>query len=129
MYKNYHDIFLRSSKHLKALTSSLFFSILLTGCLKLSPPSSDGERVPQSNKSPSKMVQGTINIESKKLIDLTDYLNQDFDRLVISNGKGNIFNLTFDSANKHKKIWFTKLGRTKISLIKNGETVYQGAVR
>jgi hypothetical protein len=75
------------------------------------------------------MVQGTINIESKKLIDLTDYLNQDFDRLVISNGKGNIFNLTFDSANKHKKIWFTKLGRTKISLIKNGETVYQGAVR
>ena len=108
----------------------------LAGCLQFSDPNKS-ERTSSNNLPKAKaekpidkpLVKGTLKLESRKQIDLTEHLNKDFDRIVISNGKGRLSNLSKASVLKAKKIWFTKSGVTKIKLVKNGKTIYQGKLK
>tara|TARA_X000000950_G_C13692188_1_gene568569 strand:+ start:33 stop:428 length:396 start_codon:yes stop_codon:yes gene_type:complete len=114
----------------------LFAALVLSGCLQFSDPDDPG-RAPQKNlpqtekESPmdKPLVKGTLKLESRKQIDLSQHLDEDFDRIIISNGKGRLSNLSKATVLKSKKIWFTKSGITQIKLIKNGRTIYRGRLK
>ena len=69
--------------------------VSLAGCLQFSDPDrgSDKNLPPKASGNKYELVPGTMNLESKKEINLSSYFDKDFDRLILSDERGSVSNL------------------------------------
>ena len=109
----------------------MFVVVSLAGCLQFSDPGrdSDNNLPPKSMGKKYDLVPGTMNLESKKEIDLSSYFDKDFDRIILSDERGSVSNISKRSALRSKNIWFSAGGITTVRLMKSGVVVFKERLR
>jgi hypothetical protein len=106
--------------------SYLSISLILMGCIQFSEPDrAPSSKAPVPVKKNVSLAPGTVNLESKKEIDLSSYFDKDFDRLILSDERGSVSNLSRKTALRSKNIWFSAGGKTTVRLVKSGVVVFE----
>ena len=118
-----------SSKRLFLVFAAVVMvSLTNTSCLKLeqeSHISGEGSRTITAPKKLGPKISGTVNLDVKKKVNLKKYLEKDFDRAIITNNNGASLNLPRSIVSRKKTFWFTKFGKTSVTLLKGNEIIFE----